>query len=182
MSLDLSRIERFFARLSDAFGALSAVILLLLVANVFYDVVMRYLFNDVSIAMQELEWHLFSALILFGIAYALKADAHVRVDIVYERLGPRPRALIDIVGTLLFVWPFCLLIGWYGIGFAHEAWQLGEQSGDPGGLPHRWIVKSLISVAFAMVMLSSVAFLLRAVSRWRGDPDIPSDDIAGARP
>jgi TRAP-type mannitol/chloroaromatic compound transport system permease small subunit len=182
MSLDLSRIERFFARLSDAFGALSAVILLLLVANVFYDVVMRYLFNDVSIAMQELEWHLFSALILFGIAYALKADAHVRVDIVYERLGPRPRALIDIVGTLLFVWPFCLLIGWYGIGFAQEAWQLGEQSGDPGGLPHRWIVKSLISVAFAMVMLSSVAFLLRAVSRWRGDPDIPSDDIAGARP
>lgn len=182
MSPALARAERLFARLSDVFGALGAVILLLLVANVFYDVVMRYLFNDVSIAMQELEWHLFSALFLIGIAYALKADAHVRVDIVYERLGPRPRALIDIAGTLLFVWPFCLVIVWYGIGFAHEAWQLGEQSGDPGGLPHRWIVKSLISVAFTMVMLSSVAFLLRAIARWRGGPDASPPDTEGVRP
>lgn len=186
MSIDLARVERFFARLSDAFGALSAMLLLLLVANVFYDVIMRYLFNDVSIAMQELEWHLFSALILFGIAYALKADAHVRVDIVYERLGPRPRAVIDIAGTLFFVWPFCVLIAWYGFGFAHEAWQMGEQSGDPGGLPHRWIVKSFIGLAFVMVMLSSIAFLLRAVARCReaGDPppDSPSERYGGTGP
>jgi len=65
------RLERF----GDAIGALSAILLLVLVANVFYDVVMRYLFNDVSIAMQELEWHLFSAIFLLGTAYALQTLA-----------------------------------------------------------------------------------------------------------
>ena len=129
------KAERVINRFSDWIGAFSAILLLLLVANVFYDVIMRYAFNDVSIGMQELEWHLYSMIFLFGVAYTLKSDGHVRVDLVYERLGPKKRALIDILGTLLFLWPFCFLIAAYGIGFAYEAYDLGETSGDPGGLP-----------------------------------------------
>ena len=138
------RAELFFNRFSDWTGGFAAILLLLLVANVFYDVVMRYLFNDVSIGMQELEWHLYSMVFLFGVAYTLRADGHVRVDVLYERLSTKKRALIDIVGTVLFLWPFCFLVAGYGIGFAYEAYDINETSGDPGGLPFRWLIKGMI--------------------------------------
>lgn len=160
--------ERIFNRFSDWIGAFSAVLLLLLVANVFYDVVMRYLLNDVSIGMQELEWHLYSMIFLFGVAYTLKADGHVRVDVIYERLSPRRRALIDILGTLLFLWPFCALVAAYGIGFSYEAFDIGEQSGDPGGLPQRWLIKGMISLSFICVLISSIGFMLRALNEYLG--------------
>jgi TRAP-type mannitol/chloroaromatic compound transport system permease small subunit len=168
MSHRLLKAERFFNRFSDAIGVFSATLLLLLVLNVFYDVVMRYLFNDVSIGMQELEWHLFSMVFLFGVAYTLRADGHVRVDVIYERLSVKKRAVIDILGTLLFIWPFCFLVAGYGIGFAYEAYDINEMSGDPGGLPYRWIIKSMISLSFICVLISSVGFILRAINEYLG--------------
>ena len=164
----LLRAEAFFARFSIGIGYLTAALLLLLVANVFYDVIMRYLFNDVSIGMQEMEWHLFSTVFLLGVAYALQTDGHVRVDVLYEKASPRTRALIDIFGTIVFLWPFCFLVADYGIDFAREAWELGERSGDPGGLPYRWIIKSMIPVSFVCVLISSFGFLLGAVNELLG--------------
>jgi TRAP-type mannitol/chloroaromatic compound transport system permease small subunit len=168
MTSALLRTEQLLDRFSNAIGAFSAVLLLLLIANVFYDVIMRYLFNDVSIGMQELEWHLYSMIFLFGVAYTLKADGHVRVDVIYEGLSVRKRAIIDILGTVLFLWPFCFLVAGYGIGFAQEAYAIGEMSGDPGGLPHRWIIKGMISLSFACVLISSVGFVLRALNSYLG--------------
>lgn len=164
----LLRAERVFNRFSDGIGAFSAAALLLLVFNVFYDVLMRYLLNDVSIGMQELEWHLYSAVFLFGVAYALRIDGHVRVDVIYERLAPRRRAMIDILGTIALLWPFCFLVAGYGVAFAHEAYVIGETSGDPGGLPGRWIVKALIPTAFICVLISSLGFMLRALNEYLG--------------
>ena len=172
--------ERAFNRFSDLIGTFSAVLLLLLVANVFYDVVMRYLFNDVSIGMQELEWHLYSMIFLFGVAYTLRTDGHVRVDFIYERLSQKKRAIIDIVGTLVFLWPFCLLVAGYGVGFAYEAYDLNEMSGDPGGLPFRWLVKAMIPLSFVCVMISSLGFLLRAVNAYRGLRTV--NDYQSSRP
>jgi TRAP-type mannitol/chloroaromatic compound transport system permease small subunit len=168
MAATLIKAERAFNRFADGVGALAAVLLLLLVANVFYDVVMRYAFNDVSIGMQELEWHLYSMVFLFGVAYAIRTDGHVRVDLIYERLGPRWRAVIDVLGTLLFIWPFCYLVADYGIAFAYEAYELGEKSGDPGGLPHRWLVKALIPLSFTCVIVSSIGFMLRSLNEFLG--------------
>jgi len=161
-------LESLAERFSNGVGRFSAVLLLLLLANVFYDVVMRYAFNDVSIGMQELEWHLYSMVFLFGVAYTLQADQHVRVDVLYERLPPKTRAIIDIAGTVIFLWPFCFLVAEFGVGFAWEAWQIGEQSGDPGGLPHRWVIKAMISLSFLCVLLSSVGFLVRSVNELLG--------------
>ncbi len=168
MKSRLLKAEQLFNRFSDAIGSFSAILLLLLVANVFYDVVMRYLFNNVSIGMQELEWHLYSMTFLFGVAYTLKADGHVRVDMIYERLSPKKRAVIDIVGTILLLWPFCFLVAGYGIGFAHEALRINEMSGDPGGLPYRWVIKEMISLSFICVLISSIGFILRALNEYLG--------------
>jgi TRAP-type mannitol/chloroaromatic compound transport system permease small subunit len=168
MAARLIKAERVLNGFSDWIGRLSAVLLLVLLLNVFYDVVMRYLFNDVSIGMQELEWHLYAAIFLLGVAYTLKVDGHVRVDLVYERLSPRRRALIDIIGTVVLLWPFCLLVAGYGIGFAHEAYAIGETSGDPGGLPYRWVIKGMIPLAFCCVIISSIGFMLRSLNEYLG--------------
>jgi TRAP-type mannitol/chloroaromatic compound transport system permease small subunit len=174
----LVKLESLIGRFSTYVGHFSATLLLLLIANVFYDVVMRYLFNDVSIGMQELEWHLYAMIFLFGVAYTLHTDGHVRVDVIYERLSPQKRAWIDILGVLFFLWPFCYLVASYGIGFAYEAYDIGEMSGDPGGLPHRWVIKSMISISFICVLISSLGFLLRAVNELLGNKpthEVPHD-------
>eukprot|EP00487_Bulimina_marginata_P009299 TRINITY_DN367_c0_g1_i1.p1 TRINITY_DN367_c0_g1~~TRINITY_DN367_c0_g1_i1.p1 ORF type:complete len:101 (+),score=0.50 TRINITY_DN367_c0_g1_i1:178-480(+) len=80
-------IERVFNRIGDELGWLSSMLFILLIDNVVYDVVMRYAFNDVSIAFQEMEWHFFSAVFLLGVPYAIKAGGHVRVDVFYEQLS-----------------------------------------------------------------------------------------------
>ncbi len=159
------RLEKRINTFSNAIGTFAAFLLLGLLANVFYDVIMRYLFNDVSIGMQELEWHLYAAIFLLGISYTLKENAHVRVDVIYEHLSPKKQAFIDISGTLFFLLPFCLLVAYYGIGFAQESYLLNESSGDPGGLPYRWIIKSMISLSFIFVIISSISFILRAANR-----------------
>jgi TRAP-type mannitol/chloroaromatic compound transport system permease small subunit len=179
MATRLLRAERFFNRFSDWIGRFSAILLLLLVAIVFYNVIMRYLFNDVSIGLQELEWHLYAMVFLFGVAYTLKAGGHVRVDIVYERQHPRTQAAIDILGVLLFLWPFCLLVAFYGVGFAFEAFETGEKSGDPGGLPYRWIIKVMISISFLFVLIGSIGFLLHSLNKLLGPPN-PHDQDTGS--
>lgn len=161
----LSELEKRITQLTMGLGYLAAAMLIGLVLNVFYDVVMRYLFNDVSIAMQELEWHLYATVFLLGIAYTLQTDGHVRVDVIYERLNPQQQAWINLLGTLLFVWPFCMVVIYYGIEFAQSAYQIGEISGDPGGLTQRWLIKGMISLAFGCVLLSSVGTVLRSVQQ-----------------
>lgn len=158
-------IERLINRISDFWGWVASVLFILLVANVVYDVVMRYVFNDVSIAFQELEWHLFAAVFLLGIPYTIKAGGHVRVDIIYERLSYKAQAMVDVVGTAIFLLPFCLLVMYFGIDFAKESFELGEMSGDPGGLPHRWLIKLVISLSFFFMAVSGLGLLLHSVNK-----------------
>lgn len=158
-------IERLFNRISDFWGWIVSIFFILLVANVVYDVVMRYVFNDVSIAFQELEWHLFSAVFLLGIPYTIKAGGHVRVDIIYERLSIKAQAVVDIAGTLIFLLPFCLLVAYFGIDFAKESFELGETSGDPGGLPYRWIIKAIIPLSFFFMAVSGLGLMLHSVNK-----------------
>ncbi|MCA6065210.1 TRAP transporter small permease subunit [Thalassolituus marinus] len=163
----LIKAEKAINRFSDFLGTVSAVLFLLMLANVFIDVVMRYVFNDVSIAMQELEWHFFAAMFMLGVPYTLRTGGHVRVDLVYERLSAHKQSVIDIGGGVLLLLPFCLLVGWYGIDFAHEAFALGEMSGDPGGLPQRWIIKAVIPFAFFSTAIAGVAMILSSIITYR---------------
>lgn len=137
----------------DTIGNLCSIVMILMILNVFYDVVMRYFFNDVSIAMQELEWHLFAAMFMFGIGYTLKEDGHVRVDVIYDQLSKKKQAIINLVGSVLFALPFTLLILYFSWDYTREAYQMGEGSADPGGLPHRWIVRSIIPASAIFLML-----------------------------
>lgn len=164
----LLKLENIINGFSELLGKLAGLLLILLLLNVFYDVIMRYLFNDVSIGMQELEWHLYSTMFLLGVSYSLRHNGHVRVDLIYERLSHKSQAWIDILGTLIFLLPFTLLVGYYSIDFVFSAYELNEQSGDPGGLTHRWIIKSMITFAFFSMAISGVGLILHSVNRIRG--------------
>lgn len=158
----LLKLDSAFAFLARACGALAGLAMILLLFNVFYDVIMRYAFNDVSIAMQELEWHLFSIAFLLGIPYALHENSHVRVDILYDRWTPRTQAWINLFGAVVFILPFIVLVTFFSFNFALDAYEMGEGSGDPGGLPHRWLIKGMIPLSFVLIGLVSLGLITRS--------------------
>lgn len=145
----------------------TAFILLLLVVLIFYDATARYLFSAGSTAFQELEWHFFDIIILFSIAYTLQKDAHVRVDIFYENFSEKTKLFIDTSAILFFILPFSFLIIYIGIGFTELSFLQDEASSDPGGLAHRWIVKSLMPLSFVFVALVAGMQLFKNILKWR---------------
>lgn len=164
----LERIEKVFNSFADFLGKITSVVMVLMILNVSYDVVMRYVFNDGSIAMQELEWHLFSIIILLGMCYTLKEDGHVRVDLIYDNLSVKKKAMINIFGVIFFLFPIALLVAFGSIDFAKEAYEFNEVSGDPGGLTHRWLIKSLIPVSFFILIVIGIGYIIKNINLYRG--------------
>jgi len=154
----LQQAAAWIERLSEFSGRMIAWLVLLLVLLISYDVAMRYLFQGGSVALQELEWHLFALIFLLGAANTLKHDGHVRVDVFYQnRMGKRGRAWVNLLGTLLFLIPFCSLVIVSAWPFVHDAWLFHESSPDPGGLPARWLLKAAIPIGFLLLLLQGLA-------------------------
>jgi len=151
----------------DFIGNILTVMLLLMILNVFYDVVMRYAFHNSSIAMQELEWHFFAIIILFGTSYSLKENAHVRVDFLYDKFSEKTQALINIVGTLLFLLPFTLLIIYGSYSYVMDSYSVNETSSDPGGLKYLWAIKAMIPVSFIVLFLEGINYIIQNVNIYR---------------
>ena len=146
---------------------LTAVVLAILILLVVYDALSRYLFSSGSTALQELEWHLFDVVILFSIAYTMRLNAHVRVDIFYENFSRKIKLLINIMATLFFILPLSFLIIYIGVGFVEMSFMQNEASSDPGGLKYRWIVKSLIPLSFLLLSPQVFKDLLIDFKDWR---------------
>ncbi len=165
----LEKIEKAIGRIVDGVGYLLALVLLLMTLNVSFDVMMRYVFHNSSVGMQEMEWHLFSVMILFGVGYALQHEAHVRVDFLYDNMSQQTKSIINITGTLLFLMPLALLILTGSYGFVHDAFISHEISDDPGGLPYRWVIKSMIPLSMGFLLLSATGYILQNIRLFRGE-------------
>ena len=159
----LNSLRKIIDAVIEFAGILTNILLLILVAVIAYNVIGRYVFNASSIGLEELAWHLYSAIFLIGFSYALKYDGHVRVDIIYENISIKKRAIIDIIGTFVFLIPFCYVVAVYGWDFTREAFVLNEGSQDPGGLPYRFIAKGLIPLSAVLLFLASISFLLKKI-------------------
>ncbi|TCS70025.1 TRAP-type mannitol/chloroaromatic compound transport system permease small subunit [Sulfuritortus calidifontis] len=123
----------------------------------------RYGLGASSNAWLELQWYLFSAIFLLAAGYTLRHNGHVRIDVIYGRLPPRSRAMIDLFGTVLFLLPMAGLIMWLSwTGFA-ESYAIGEVSPDAGGLP-RWPVRLLIPLGFGLLALQGVSELIKRIA------------------
>ncbi len=153
--------------LIEYIGRITALALILLTLLIVYDALSRYLFQSGSIALQELEWHLFDLIILFGISYALKEGAHVRVDIFYANFSPRTQAAVNILSQLFFILPFSFLIIYVGFDFVMQSFTQLEGSCDPGGLPYRYLIKSVMIVSFVFVILQSLSEFIKGIKALR---------------
>jgi TRAP-type mannitol/chloroaromatic compound transport system permease small subunit len=145
----------------------TAILMLLMMINVFTDVVLRYFFHTGSIASQEMEWHLFSVMFLLGISYALSSEDHVRVDFIYDNLNKRKKAIINIFGTIFMLIPFAFLIAYTSFDFVNDAYIMNEISEDPGGLTHRWIIKAMIPASFVILIISSLFYIKQNILKFK---------------
>ncbi len=157
----LEILARWIDRLTEWSGVLVSWLTTVMVLTVFYDTVMRYAFKKGNVAIQELEWHLFSVIFLVGAAYALKNDAHVRVDILFTRFNKKTKAWIDLIGTLVFLIPFAVMVIYSTENFIVNSWAVREVSPDPGGLPARYVLKAMIPLGFLLLILQGISKAVR---------------------
>lgn len=151
----------------DGVGRAVSWLTLVIVALMAVNVILRYLFSTGSVWAQELEWHLLVPLILFGSSYALRHNEHVRVDILYGRFSERAKLRIDLASALLAM-AIAALFVWYSLFYVQQAWVIDEGSPDPGGIPHRYLLKALLPVGFALLFLQGIASALHSLSKLRG--------------
>lgn len=172
-------------RVNDLVGRTIAWLALAMVVVTFLVVVLRYAFDLGWIALQESVTYMHALLFMLGIGYALRHDGHVRVDIFYQRLSPRGRAWVDLLGTLLLLFPVCLFIAWIGWDYVAASWAVAEGSRETGGLPGVYLLKTLILVMPALVMIQGLAMALRNALFLAGiaipEPDADADAHARER-
>ena len=161
-------------RLSAAIGWLCARLVVGMVAAGALGAILRYLAPVLGItpalnAIGDVQWMLFSAVFLLGAAWALADDAHVRVDVLYGQLPPRRRALVDLLGTVFLLLPFCGLLLWASWAGVVESVAIREGALDAGGLT-RWPVKLLVPIGVGLLALQGVALAVKAAAALR-QPD-----------
>lgn len=191
-------IDKVFEFFFKSLLLLSCVFIILLILITSEQVVARYIFASSSVAMQEMQWHLYSAAFLLSLTWCMKEDKHVRVDILYGRLKKKNKQWIDFLGHLFFLIPFSGVITYYGWNFVLASKSFsnslpldyltllvvskdsmfygflsglesyinplltkGEVSPDPGGLPFRWVLKSLIPLSSLCLLINSLLELLK---------------------
>ena len=192
----LKSLERRINRLTDLLGSIAALLLILLVLIMAYNVIARYAFSGSSLGIEELSWHFYSAIFLLGIPFALRTGSHVRVDLLYDRFSNKTQALIDLIGCTVFLLPTCLVVIWAGWEFTLASYNLGvqpdslvsffqqlistgigEKSQDPGGLLNRWIIKGVIPLSFFFLLLSSIAFFIQRLNVFLGLEEVKPHDL-----
>ena len=171
----LRRFSAFIDGLNDRIGAAIRWLVLIMVLVGAFNALARWLtrYTGVSLssnAYLDLQWYMFSLIFLLGAAYGLNHDVHVRVDVLYSRLGRKARAWIDLAGTVLFLLPFSAVMLWVSWPAVANSWSIREVSPDPGGLA-RYPIKAVIIISFALLLLQALSQLVKQLEVILGDEE-----------
>jgi len=164
----LARIATAIDRVNAAIGRAAAWCCLYIVLAEFAVVVLRYALGMGSIRLQESVLYAHAALFMLAAAWTLQIDGHVRVDIFYGRATPRARALVDLFGALVFLFPFAIVLGTLSVPYAARSWAIFEGSRETSGLPFVYLLKTLIPLFAVLIGLQGVAQAIRAALALRG--------------
>jgi TRAP-type mannitol/chloroaromatic compound transport system permease small subunit len=135
------------------------------------NAMIRYAFGFSSNGWLELQWYMFAILVMFGASYTFKRNEHVRVEIFYLFLSERGQLWLDMIGTLFFLIPSCLLLAYLSWPFFYQAYAVGEMSSNAGGLI-RWPIKFVIPAGFVMLALQGVSEVIKRIAALRGEVTI----------
>ncbi|MCX4026903.1 TRAP transporter small permease subunit [Endozoicomonas sp. SM1973] len=142
-----------------------------LMAVIILQVVLRKGFSNGLIILEELQWHLYAIGFMFGMAYSQVLNSHVRVDLFYSHFSTKTQHIIEIIGLLILVIPFVSIIFIHSLDFVADSWRINERSAAPAGLPYRWLIKSIIPIAFVLLAITVIARIYHEVymlvTRWR---------------
>ena len=156
------RAAHWIERWTIIFGQACSWTLILLLAVIVLQIGLRYGFDRETIALSELQWHLYAVVVMVSLSYTQAHRAHVRVDFLHRMFSSRTRRFLEVFAMTAFVLPLAAFLVWEGSQFAWEAWRIGEKSPAPGGLPWRWLVKGLIPIGAALLFANGVATAIRA--------------------
>ena len=157
------RVENKIDKISCYIGKTVSWFTTILVLIVVYDVFTRYFLLESSVALQEMTWHIFSIIFLLGASYTLKEDAHVRVDIFYQKYSDKSKAVMNSIGVILFIIPFCVVLIITSTNWTVNSFMINEVSPDQGGLPFRFLIKAVLPISFILVLLQSLALLISSI-------------------
>jgi TRAP-type mannitol/chloroaromatic compound transport system permease small subunit len=170
-----ARLLSMLDNITDWLGRLTAWFAVLMVLVTCYVVLMRYMFDSGSIAVQEVIMYLNTLIFTIGAAYTLRHDGHVRVDIFYSKAARKSQTLINLAGTFLLLFPVVIFILVYCWNYVAAAWAIHEQSGDPGGLPWVYLLKTLIIVMGMLLLVQGATEVLRQILVLRHSPGVSAE-------
>jgi TRAP-type mannitol/chloroaromatic compound transport system permease small subunit len=156
-------------RLSTVMGKAASWLTLFMVLVTFIVVVMRYALDAGFIWVQESVVWMHAMVFMLGAAYTLHDEEHVRVDVFYRDMSARRRALVDLIGVIIFLLPVCAFLAWNSWDFVLQSWRIGESSREPGGLPYPFLplLKSALLLMPLTVALQGVSLLLKSMRALR---------------
>ena len=154
---------RFLESINERAGKIISWVSVLMVIVISLDVTFRYLFQFTFIWIVELEIYLYGFLFLLASGYTFKHDKHVRVDVFYAKMSNKNKAIIDLIGALLFLLPWCFIIIKVSSSYAYTSFEIGEGSAQPGGLPALYILKFSITLGFVFLALQGIASVLKSI-------------------
>lgn len=157
------KVSNFLSQINEKVGQATSWLTVILMLLICFNVTTRYLFNNSEAWRTELEWHLFALIFLLGAGYALKHDKHVRVDLFYANFSDKQKALVNFIGTLIFLVPWCAVIIFASYKYSHNSWLMNEGSPD-NGLPARYLIKFSITLGFGLLLLQAIALLASSLS------------------
>lgn len=157
----MKHINLIIEKVGKAISWLNVALILLICL----DVLFRYFFSFSKNWILELEWHMFALVFLLGSAYALQEDKHVRVDVFYQKFSDKTKTIVNLLGTLIFLLPWCYLVITTSFKFANNSWYIKEGSNQPGGLPARYIIKGMIVVGFVLLALQALSLIVKYSSQ-----------------
>jgi TRAP-type mannitol/chloroaromatic compound transport system permease small subunit len=165
-----TRLSRGIDGVLNRLGSLASWLWLAVIAAIVINVVYRYVLANNLGQLEELQWHLYAAAFLIGLAYTVVHDEHVRVDVVYGSRSLRTKAWVDFLGILVFALPFALFVLYHAWPFVAASYVSGERSPNPSGLPFRFLIKAMLPLAFLLLILAFVSRLSRTTALLFGLP------------
>jgi len=159
----ISEIANCINRFTDRVGRIISWLTLCLVLLVIVVVLSRYLLGVGSIAIQESVTYLHAAIFMLGLAFTLQRGGHVRVDIFYRNYSLRRKALIDLLGTVFFLIPFCILVFFSSWDYVMASWAILETSSETGGIAAVYLLKTLMVIMPITLGIQGLAEILNSI-------------------